>query len=132
MIAASASRSGTSCQPSASTSIFSSAFTRTTSLATVASFSISVIRAPTGGFGSAAGCVLVLGRLPQFPELLVGQEHPAAVLLEDLAELLVGDVDALLADDLFLVFRGWGGGRGHSGRGRQAEQRGTLLGPGPA
>ena len=57
VMAASASRSGISFQPSANTSIFTLAFTRTTSFSTVASFSISVIRAPTGGFGSAAGRV---------------------------------------------------------------------------
>ena len=48
------------------------------------------------GFGRRAG--LVLGRLPQLVELLIGQEHAAAMLLEDPAELFVGDVDLLLAE----------------------------------
>ena len=57
-IAASASRRGTSCQPSLNRSIFKWAVTCTTSLDTVASFSISVMTAPTGGRGAAAGWVL--------------------------------------------------------------------------
>ena len=95
VMAASASRSGTSCQPSANRSIFDRGLHRTTSLATVASFSMSVItradRRPRLGGGPG----LVLGRPPQFLELLVGQEHAAAVLLEHLPQLLVGNVDVL-------------------------------------
>ena len=41
------------------------------------------------------GTGFVLGGLPQFLELLVGQEHSAALLLEDLPEFLVRDVDVL-------------------------------------
>ncbi len=57
-MAASLSRNGTLVQPSASTSIFTLAFTRTTSFSTVAWLSISEIKAPTGGFGAASGRVL--------------------------------------------------------------------------
>ena len=38
------------------------------------------------------------GRPPKLLELLVGQEHPAALLLEDLAQLRVGNINVLLAD----------------------------------
>ena len=55
VIAASESRSGISRQPSTRSSILSFALTWTTSFSTVASFSISVITAPTGGLTSAAG-----------------------------------------------------------------------------
>ena len=57
-MAASARRRGIWLQPSASSSIFSTARTFTTSLAIAATFSISVTRAPTGGFSSAAGLIL--------------------------------------------------------------------------
>ena len=63
---------------------------------------------------------LVLGRLPQFLELLVGQEHPAALLLEDLPQLLVGDVDVLLAD---LAIGFFGRARGILGARRFLGQR---------
>ena len=45
----------------------------------------------------------VLGRLPQLLELLVGEEHPAALFLEGLAELLVRDIDRLLAEGLLFL-----------------------------
>ncbi len=48
----------------------------------------------------------IAGRLPEGQEFVVRQEHAAAFLLEDLAQLAVRDVDAHLAIDLrsFLLF----------------------------
>ena len=57
VMAASASRNEISFQPSAKTSIFRRAFTRTTSFSTVASLVDLGNQAPTGGFCSAAGRV---------------------------------------------------------------------------
>ena len=55
------------------------------------------------GLGGRGG--LVACGLPEFLELLVGEEHPAALFLEDLAEFLIRDVDALFADGLRLLRR---------------------------
>jgi len=64
-------------------------------------------RLDLGGRGGLVAC-----GLPEFLELFVRQEDAAALFLEDLAEFLVGDVDALFAYGLRLL-----GGRRRLGRG---------------
>ena len=54
--------------------------------------------------GGRAG--LVLGRLPKLLEFLVGQINTAAMLLEYAAELVVRDVDVLLAERVVLLVSG--------------------------
>ena len=76
VMAASASRKGTSFQPSANTSIFNLASTLTTSPATNASLSISVMSDPTGGFGSAGLTSLALAAFQSSWNLSYGRKTP--------------------------------------------------------
>ena len=68
--------------------------------------SISAIRRPDRRLVFLDLLGRLAGRLPQPLELVVGDEDPAAFLLEDRPQLRVRDVDRLLAERGSFAFRG--------------------------